>query len=170
MYERYIHLARNKFPVACLWTSVPSREISKPPIGFFPLFLSLSLGIRLNWKGGGFKVFCGTMGRRRTSPVNQLFTWVRKQSVKVKTALAVSTVLFLLVALKFLVRDHNYFFIASEFSHFIGIVVLIYKLSTQNSCAGNFLFFIFVYCFLHWSTLFSFQFWWFRNWNSVWNG
>lgn len=60
--------------------------------------------------------------------------------MKVKTALAVSTVLFLLVALKFLVRDHNYFFIASEFSHFIGIVVLIYKLSTQNSCAGNFLF------------------------------
>lgn len=82
------------------------------------------------------------MGRRRTSPVNQLFAWVRKQSVKVKTALAVSTVLFLLVALKFLVRDHNYFFIASEFSHFIGIVVLIYKLSTQNSCAGNFLFIV----------------------------
>lgn len=66
--------------------------------------------------------------------------------MKVKTALAVSTVLFLLVALKFLVRDHNYFFIASEFSHFIGIVVLIYKLSTQNSCAGNFL--VFYFCLL----------------------
>lgn len=76
------------------------------------------------------------MGRRRTSPVNQLFAWVRKQSVKVKTALAVSSVLFLLVALKFLIRDHNYFFIASEFAHFIGIVVLIYKLTTQNSCSG----------------------------------
>lgn len=137
MYERYIHFARNKFPVACLWTSVHSREISKPPIGFFPLSLSLS-GHSVELKRRRFKVFCGTMGRRRTSPVNQLFTWVRKQSVKVKTALAVSTVLFLLVALKFLVRDHNYFFIASEFSHFIGIVVLIYKLSTQNSCAGNF--------------------------------
>jgi ER lumen protein retaining receptor len=76
------------------------------------------------------------MGRRRTSPVNQLFAWVRKQSMKVKTTLAVVSVLFLLVALRFLIRDHNYFFVASEFSHFVGIVVLIYKLTTQKTCSG----------------------------------
>ncbi|KAI5679936.1 hypothetical protein M9H77_01163 [Catharanthus roseus] len=76
------------------------------------------------------------MGRRRTSPVNQVFAWVKKQSVKVKTALGVASVLFLLVALKFLIRDHNYFFVASEFAHFVGILVLIYKLSTQKTCSG----------------------------------
>ncbi|KAK9281928.1 hypothetical protein L1049_004836 [Liquidambar formosana] len=76
------------------------------------------------------------MGRRRNAPVNVLFGWVRRQSMKVKTFLAVTTVLSSLVALKFLVRDHDHFFIASEAIHAAGIMVLIYKLTTQKTCSG----------------------------------
>ncbi|XAR60935.1 hypothetical protein NMG60_11034480 [Bertholletia excelsa] len=76
------------------------------------------------------------MGRRRRSPVNQMFAWVRKQSVKVKTFLAFASIIFSLVVLKLLIRDHNHFFIASEAIHVAGIVVLIYKLTTQKTCSG----------------------------------
>ncbi|KAM7527438.1 hypothetical protein LguiB_030848 [Lonicera macranthoides] len=76
------------------------------------------------------------MGRRRGSPVNKLFAWVRSQSMKVKTFLAVTSVLCSLVALKLLVKDYDYFFVSSEAIHAVGILVLIYKLSTQKTCSG----------------------------------
>ncbi|KAA8543529.1 hypothetical protein F0562_021725 [Nyssa sinensis] len=76
------------------------------------------------------------MGRRRGSPVNTLFAWVRRQSMKVKTFLAVTTVLCSLVALKLLIKDQNHFFVASEAIHAAGILVLIYKLTTQKTCSG----------------------------------
>ncbi|GFZ13326.1 ER lumen protein retaining receptor family protein [Actinidia rufa] len=76
------------------------------------------------------------MGRRRSSPVNKLFVWVRRQSMKVKTFLAVTAVLTALVVLKLLIRDHNHFFVASEVIHAAGIIVLIFKLSTQKTCSG----------------------------------
>ncbi|RVW60141.1 putative ER lumen protein-retaining receptor C28H8.4 [Vitis vinifera] len=82
------------------------------------------------------------MGRRRNSSVNVLFGWVRRQSMKVKAFLAVTSVLSSLLALKFLVKDRNHFFVASEAIHVVGIMVLIYKLTTQKTCSGNsFLFF-----------------------------
>ncbi|GFY99399.1 ER lumen protein retaining receptor family protein [Actinidia rufa] len=77
------------------------------------------------------------MGRRRSSPLNKLFAWVRRQSMKVKTFLTVTAVLTALVALKLLIRDHNHFFVASEAIHAAGIIVLIYKLSTQKTCCGD---------------------------------
>ncbi|KAF8388453.1 hypothetical protein HHK36_027125 [Tetracentron sinense] len=78
-----------------------------------------------------------SMGRRRgSSPVNVLFGWVRRQSMKVKTFLSVISILCSLIALKFLVRDHNHFFVASEAIHAAGIIVLIYKLATQKTCSG----------------------------------
>ncbi|XP_057508504.1 uncharacterized protein LOC130791377 [Actinidia eriantha] len=76
------------------------------------------------------------MGRRRSSPLNKLFAWVRRQSMKVKTFLAVTAVLTALVSLKLLIRDHNHFFVASEAIHAAGIIVLIYKLFTQKTCCG----------------------------------
>ncbi|KAL2470691.1 ER lumen protein retaining receptor family protein [Abeliophyllum distichum] len=76
------------------------------------------------------------MGRRRSAPLNGLFAWVRRQSMKVKTFLAVTAVVAALVALKLCVKDHNHFFIASETTHFAGILVLIYKLTTQKTCSG----------------------------------
>lgn len=76
------------------------------------------------------------MGKKRNAPLNKMFTWVRRQSTKVKTFLGVSCALFALVALKLLIHDHNHFFVAAEAIHFAGILVLIYKLSTQNTCSG----------------------------------
>ncbi|XP_027093064.1 putative ER lumen protein-retaining receptor C28H8.4 [Coffea eugenioides] len=77
------------------------------------------------------------MGRRRnSSAMNKLFTWVRRQSMKVKAFLAVTCLLSALVALKLLIKDHDHFFVASEAAHFLGIIVLIYKLSSQKTCSG----------------------------------
>ncbi|CAA2999287.1 ER lumen -retaining receptor [Olea europaea subsp. europaea] len=76
------------------------------------------------------------MGRRRSAPLNRLFAWVRRQSMKVKIFLAVTAVVAALVALKLCVKDHSHFFVASEAIHFAGILVLIYKLTTQKTCSG----------------------------------
>ncbi|PIN26169.1 ER lumen protein retaining receptor [Handroanthus impetiginosus] len=76
------------------------------------------------------------MGRKRHAPVNKLFAWVRRQSAKVKIFLAAACVIGALVALKLLVHDHNQFFVTSEAIHFAGILVLIYKLTTQKTCSG----------------------------------
>nr|XP_043637085.1 ER lumen protein-retaining receptor erd-2.2-like [Erigeron canadensis] len=76
------------------------------------------------------------MGRRRGSAVNKMFIWVRKQSMKVKIFLGVACFMSSLLGLRFLVKDINQFFVASEFVHAAGILVLIYKLTTQNTCSG----------------------------------
>lgn len=56
--------------------------------------------------------------------------------MKVKALLGLSLIVFSLVALKFSVRDWNHFFVASEAAHVGGLVVLIYKLTTQKTCSG----------------------------------
>ncbi|XP_019178223.1 PREDICTED: putative ER lumen protein-retaining receptor C28H8.4 [Ipomoea nil] len=77
------------------------------------------------------------MGHKRgSSPVNTLFAWVRRQSMKVKAGMAAVAALALLVALKHSIEDHNHFFVASEVIHFAGILVLIYKLIRKKSCSG----------------------------------
>ncbi|CAL9023198.1 unnamed protein product [Prunus brigantina] len=93
-------------------------------------FLSLEGSIRCR------AVLADTMGRRRSSPVNVLFQWVRSQSMKVKVFLGALLALCALLALRFWVRDHKYFFVASEVVHVLGIIVLIYKLTTQKTCSG----------------------------------
>lgn len=57
--------------------------------------------------------------------------------MKVKAFLGITSVLCSLVALKLLVRDHNHFFVASEAIHAAGIMVLIYKLTKQETCSGT---------------------------------
>lgn len=57
--------------------------------------------------------------------------------MKVKAFLAVTCVLSALVALKLVIKDHDNFFVASEAVHFLGIIVLIYKLSNKKTCSGN---------------------------------
>ncbi|XP_016450026.2 uncharacterized protein LOC107774883 [Nicotiana tabacum] len=76
----------------------------------------------------------GQKGVQKT--LQKLFSRVRKQSNKVKTFLGVFTVLTLLVTLKLLIHEHNHFFVLAEFAHFVGILVLIYKLSTLKTCSG----------------------------------
>ncbi|XP_050364021.1 uncharacterized protein LOC126782753 [Argentina anserina] len=76
------------------------------------------------------------MGRKRNASVNVLFQWVRSQSMKVKILLGAFLALCGLVALKLWVKNHQHFFIASETIHFLGIIVLIYKLTIQKTCSG----------------------------------
>lgn len=91
------------------------------------------------------------MGRRRGSPVvNKMFAWVRKQSIKVKIFLGITSILSSLVGLRFLVKDTNQFFVASEAVHAAGIFVLIYKLTTQKTCSGMFLSFFFFFGLVDW--------------------
>lgn len=79
------------------------------------------------------------------SPAKKLFSWVRRQSKKVKIFLGLTTTLTLLVTLKLVVHDHNYFFVMAEAIHLIGLLVLIYKLTTLKTCSGNFSRKIFVF-------------------------
>ncbi|KDP26349.1 hypothetical protein JCGZ_17507 [Jatropha curcas] len=76
------------------------------------------------------------MGRRRNSPATQVFGWMRSQSMKVKSFFGLIIALACLAGLRFAVKDHNHFFIASEAIHAAGILVLIYKLTTQRTCSG----------------------------------
>ncbi|KAI4356351.1 hypothetical protein L6164_000380 [Bauhinia variegata] len=76
------------------------------------------------------------MGRKRTSPVRALFGWVNKQSMQVKIFLCLLLVLFALVALKFTIEDHIYYFLASDAAYVTGVIVLLYKLVTKKTCSG----------------------------------
>ncbi|KAH9784767.1 er lumen protein-retaining receptor c28h8.4-related [Citrus sinensis] len=77
------------------------------------------------------------MGTRRgKSPVNAVLIWLMRQPMKVKSCLAVVFTVCSLVAMKLFVKNHDYFFVASEAIHAAGIMVLIYKLTTKNTCSG----------------------------------
>ncbi|XP_055832558.1 uncharacterized protein LOC129901417 [Solanum dulcamara] len=77
------------------------------------------------------------MGQKEyQSPMKKLLSWVRKQSKKVKMLLFIITTITLLVTLKLVVHDHNYFFVMAEAIHFLGLLILIYKLTTLNTCSG----------------------------------
>lgn len=77
------------------------------------------------------------MGKMAAPPLYKVIAWVRRLSTKAKIFLAAATGLCVLAALKHLVNDQNHFFVASEAIHFVGILVLIYKLTTQKTCSGN---------------------------------
>ncbi|KAK4573760.1 hypothetical protein RGQ29_031635 [Quercus rubra] len=76
------------------------------------------------------------MGRKRSSPMNVLSEWVKKQSMRMKICLGAMVALLALVALKLTIYDLNHFYIGSEFIHALGIIVLIYKLTTKKTCSG----------------------------------
>ncbi|KAK7832836.1 er lumen protein-retaining receptor b, partial [Quercus suber] len=76
------------------------------------------------------------MGRKRSSPINVLSEWVKRQSMRMKICLGAMVALLALVALKLTIHDLNHFYIGSEFIHALGIIVLIYKLTTKKTCSG----------------------------------
>jgi len=78
------------------------------------------------------------MGSKRDSPVNVLSIWLRKRSMKVKIFLGILLAFCALVALKFTIRDPNFFFQASEAIHIVGLIVLVYKLYAHKTCSGKF--------------------------------
>lgn len=75
-------------------------------------------------------------GRRSRNPMRALISWFKRQPPKVKSFLAVLAGIFTLVFIRFVVHDHDNLFVAAEAIHSIGILVLIYKLSKEKTCAG----------------------------------
>lgn len=97
----------------------------------YPNIISFSL-VRRKKKKSERKM--GT--RRGKSSVNAVLIWLMRQPMKVKSCLAVVFTVCSLVAMKLFVKNHDYFFVASEAIHAAGIMVLIYKLTTKNTCSG----------------------------------
>lgn len=75
-------------------------------------------------------------GRRSRNPVRLLMLWFKRQPPKVKSFLAVFASIFALIFIRFAIRDHDNLFVAAEAIHAVGIVVLIYKLTKEKTCAG----------------------------------
>ncbi|XP_057523616.1 uncharacterized protein LOC130803509 [Amaranthus tricolor] len=74
--------------------------------------------------------------RPQRRPIQAVMAWLRRQPPKVKAFLAVVAGMGALVLLRAVVHDHDNLFVASEAVHVIGIVVLIYKLTKEKTCAG----------------------------------
>ncbi|XP_022144342.1 putative ER lumen protein-retaining receptor C28H8.4 [Momordica charantia] len=69
-------------------------------------------------------------------PIRAITSWVRRQPPKMKAFLGVVSAIISLVLLYVMVHDHRNIFVAAEAVHAIGIVILIYKLMKERSCAG----------------------------------
>ncbi|KAF5782354.1 putative ER lumen protein retaining receptor [Helianthus annuus] len=77
------------------------------------------------------------MGKKRGSHVDMLFfTLLRRQSMKIKVFLAMTAFISSLVALRSFVQNYNNFFVAAESVHAVGIIALIWKLTTRKTCSG----------------------------------
>ncbi|XP_078173342.1 ER lumen protein retaining receptor family protein [Carex rostrata] len=76
----------------------------------------------------------GGMASKR--PLNAAISWVKRQPPKVKAFMAVVAGMATLVFIRFIVHDHDNLFVAAEAAHAIGILVLIYKLTKEKTCAG----------------------------------
>mmetsp|Transcript_22695 Transcript_22695/g.49707 ORF Transcript_22695/g.49707 Transcript_22695/m.49707 type:complete len:283 (-) Transcript_22695:918-1766(-) len=63
-------------------------------------------------------------------------SWLRKRSMKEKIGLGCGAALVVLLFLWFTVDNHDNLFVTAELVHFAGIGVLVYKLTTEKSCAG----------------------------------
>ncbi|MFQ6622735.1 hypothetical protein Gotur_001423, partial [Gossypium turneri] len=61
--------------------------------------------------------------------------WVRRQPPKVKAFWAVIPGMAAVFLLRVIVHDHDNLFVAIEAVHSIGVFVLIYKLTKENTCA-----------------------------------
>ncbi|XP_074267606.1 uncharacterized protein LOC141591040 [Silene latifolia] len=72
------------------------------------------------------------------TPIKKLSQWIQRRSLKMKIILGAVIALCCLVALRYIVKDYDHFFVASESIHALGIFVLILKLTTgsKRSCSG----------------------------------
>lgn len=75
-------------------------------------------------------------GRRSRASLRNLSSWISRQPPKIKAFLAVLGGILALILLRSVVRDHDNLFVAAEAIHAIGIMVLIYKLTTERTCTG----------------------------------
>ncbi|KAL1311998.1 hypothetical protein HN51_038648 [Arachis hypogaea] len=69
-------------------------------------------------------------------PIHTASTWFRRQPPQMKAFLAVACGVMALMFLRMVVHNHDNLFVAAEAVHALGISLLIYKLTKENSCAG----------------------------------
>ena len=62
-----------------------------------------------------------------------------------KAFLAVACGVVALVFLRMVVHNHDNLFVAAEAVHALGISILIYKLTKENSCAGSYIIYFCVF-------------------------
>ena len=74
--------------------------------------------------------------KKKKQPLKALASWLRHQPPKIKTLLGASAALVALIFIRIVVRDHDNLFIASEFIHSLGILVLVFKLTKEKNCSG----------------------------------
>ncbi|KAL0554459.1 hypothetical protein IC582_008380 [Cucumis melo] len=72
--------------------------------------------------------------RRRMSQA--VAEWLKRRSFAARIGILVAVAMFALVILKHTVHNHNYFFMAGESIHAVGLLVLAYKLTTHKTCSG----------------------------------
>lgn len=101
----------------------------------FFLFLQISISVKTNVKMKGNNI---------KRPIQVLQQWLRRQPPKIKTLLAFVSAVSALIVIRMVVYDHDNLFIAAEAVHALGISVLIYKLATEKTCAGNLWYYHFV--------------------------
>lgn len=76
------------------------------------------------------------LGRRSRNLLRSVTSWFHRQPIKIKTFVGVAAAFFALIFIRIMVRNHDNLFIAAETIHAIGIVVLIFKLTKEKTCAG----------------------------------
>lgn len=69
-------------------------------------------------------------------PVLALTQWVQSRSKRQKSILLGVAGIVLLIVLWLTIEDHDTLFVLAELAHFVGIVVLVYKLYRKKSVAG----------------------------------
>ncbi|XP_019462787.1 PREDICTED: ER lumen protein-retaining receptor A-like [Lupinus angustifolius] len=74
--------------------------------------------------------------KKGLSPMNVLIGWLSKNSKKVNILLLILLALITLVALKFIIKDTDYCYYASQAIYIVGTLILFYKLFTHKNCSG----------------------------------
>eukprot|EP00899_Mesostigma_viride_P023680 jgi/Mesvir1/4497/Mv03776-RA.1 len=68
--------------------------------------------------------------------VQGVVRWIKTRPKKQKSALGAFAVFLSLLFLYLVVEDHDTLFITAEFIHWVGLLVLIYKLLKRKTCVG----------------------------------
>lgn len=71
-----------------------------------------------------------------SSVSNRFMKWLRVRSVKARVTFAGVCSLMVLMLLWLTIENHDNLFVTAEIVHFLGIGVLVYKLTQEKTCAG----------------------------------
>eukprot|EP00250_Pteridium_aquilinum_P034160 c7159_g1_i1 orf=67-849(-) len=75
-------------------------------------------------------------GHKRYDPLRTLKMSFNRLQVKAKVGLGFLAAVLALFFIRTMVHNHDHLFVAAESIHALGIMVLIYKLSQEKTCAG----------------------------------